>query len=242
MEKVYKTLLGYVEEDKVYSYTHVVLEKNEYETLMKQLDDCKKNLELQQKETQVISNISVTIDDLDDLADLEDAKRELERQIALNNNLLRINKERANAERELRPKKEHTGYVVLASQQYDMTMRRASTVGVDQELIWKTWIQTPFDVSMPLEVLVEIVEHELANNLGKKLGIKNTYISYKEYIDSDDYYDNVYEPKQSNIIFDRRYKANYREGFWEVEIQHLYELTVPEDMRLSKRKNNKRNH
>ena len=36
-------------------------------------------------------------------------------QRELNANLLRITKERANAERDLKPKKEHTGYVVLTS-------------------------------------------------------------------------------------------------------------------------------
>lgn len=47
--------------------------------------------------------------------DLEEACRKIEYLNGLNKNLLRIARERANADRKLRPKKTHTGYVVLTS-------------------------------------------------------------------------------------------------------------------------------
>ena len=53
---------------------------------------------------------------------LDDLNEELERAheegvylAGLNENLLRIARERANADRKLKPKKEHTGYVVVSS-------------------------------------------------------------------------------------------------------------------------------
>lgn len=236
MEKVYKSLLGYVDEDKVYSYTHVVLEKNEYKELVNQLNEYKEKLELQRRHRQDRTDLCEQIDNI------EDAREEIARQVTLNKNLLRINKERANADRELRPKKEHTGYVLLASQQYDMIFGRTSTVGTIRELVWKTWIQTPYDASMSFNLVYDIVEKELSTNLSDKLGIYSTYISYKDYVGSDVYYENsMCEMTKKNVIFNTKYKANYKEGYWEVEFQHLYELTVPLEMRVCKKKN-KRNH
>ena len=43
------------------------------------------------------------------------AEEEVSYQKGLNANLLRISRERANADRSLRPKKEHTGYAVVRS-------------------------------------------------------------------------------------------------------------------------------
>lgn len=53
---------------------------------------------------------------------MTDAKAQLEKdlqnQIYLNQNLLRISRERANASRSITPKKIHTGYLVLSSRQW----------------------------------------------------------------------------------------------------------------------------
>ena len=49
-------------------------------------------------------------------------------QRELNANLLRITKERANAERGLKPKKEHNGYVVLTSVEKESRYRCAPTL------------------------------------------------------------------------------------------------------------------
>ena len=46
---------------------------------------------------------------------LSEAEIKIEYWRDLNENLLRISKERANADRNLKPKKEHTGYVVVSS-------------------------------------------------------------------------------------------------------------------------------
>ena len=52
-------------------------------------------------------------------ADLAAERAESAHQRALNANLLRISRERANADRKLKPKKEHTGYVVVVSEETD---------------------------------------------------------------------------------------------------------------------------
>lgn len=60
-------------------------------------------------------------------------------QRALNANLLRISRERANADRKLRPKKEHTGYLVVFSEETDYQYKDGNR-RVKRVLLWKTVI------------------------------------------------------------------------------------------------------
>ena len=69
-------------------------------------------------------------------------------QRALNANLLRIAKERANADRKLKPKKEHTGYVVVFSEEVDHQYKDGNR-HVKRVLLWKTVIQSPYVVDFP---------------------------------------------------------------------------------------------
>ena len=66
-------------------------------------------------------------------------------QRALNANLLRISRERANADRKLKPKKEHTGYVVVLSEETDHQYKDGNR-HVRRVLLWKTVIQSPYVV------------------------------------------------------------------------------------------------
>ena len=59
---------------------------------------------------------------------------------------IRVVKERANADRELRPKKEHSGYVLLWQQYYEKPKDRG----------WKTCWQTPFDAKMPSDLVQDL--------------------------------------------------------------------------------------
>ena len=75
--------------------------------------------------------------------DLEEACRKIEYLNGLNKNLLRIARERANADRKLRPKKTHTGYVVLTSSEKEYrykTMRKENAVAG----LWETALQSPY--------------------------------------------------------------------------------------------------
>lgn len=79
--------------------------------------------------------------------DLEEACRKIEYLNGLNKNLLRIARERANADRKLRPKKTHTGYVVLTSSEKEYrykTMRKENAVAG----LWETALQSPYSVDL----------------------------------------------------------------------------------------------
>jgi len=76
----------------------------------------------------------------------ETCKEKQEQAESLNVNLKRICKENANAKRGLKPKKEHSGYVAMKSEQgvrvtYDKKKREETPV-------WKTTIQTPYAIQL----------------------------------------------------------------------------------------------
>ena len=91
-----------------------IIEVSEYAGLQQEISNAKqaaRNAEYNadKKIHQIQSEAQSRITD----AEKKIAESALQRE--LNANLLRITKERANAERDLKPKKEHTGYVVLTS-------------------------------------------------------------------------------------------------------------------------------
>lgn len=81
--------------------------------------------------------------------ELAAANAEIEYQRGLNENLLRINRERANADRKLKPKKEHTGYVVCSSSEKDYTFR------INRKnhkiVLWETVLQSPYTIDFTEE-------------------------------------------------------------------------------------------
>ena len=78
------------------------------------------------------------------------AEKEVNYQKGLNANLLRISRERANADRSLRPKKEHTGYAVVRSmeKEYRYKISRHSWGKV---MLWETVIQSPYSMEFTEE-------------------------------------------------------------------------------------------
>ncbi len=164
---------------------------------------------------------------------LDDERIESAHQRALNENLLRIAKERANADRNLRPKKDHTGYVVLSSTEKEYRYRdRGSWKTVR---LWETVLETPYSVDF-LEEQVKVQMRELTDSEGGpclvgRLGIQSYYDGKYEDMLNDNA--GVIKIKEdSNIMLEKRLRANYRSGYWEVFFFHTKPLgIVPGDMR-----------
>ena len=85
---------------------------------------------------------------LQNIVETERAGKEY--QIGLNQDFKRIARERANADRGIKPKKERSGYVVLSSRQkkYKYKENRHDMAEV---YLWETVIQTPYVVSFTAE-------------------------------------------------------------------------------------------
>lgn len=174
---------------------------------------------------------------LDDLSrELEIVQEESSYFLKLNENLLRIARERANADRNLRPKKEHTGYVVLSSTEkehrYKIDRRNWKTV-----VLWETVLQTPYSIDFTEEQAREQTKELTGNHDGKgiwlvfRLGINARYNGeYEEMLENKGWSDQ--QKMEMNIMLKTRLRANYKTGYWEVIFSHTKPLdVVPVDMR-----------
>lgn len=160
----------------------------------------------------------------------------------LNENLIRIMRERANQSRSIRPKKKHDGYLVLESRQwkekYKVDLwdteehmmhyggncglaRKKGYLRTEQRVadVWKSILQTPYDSRIPLEQIQYKVEEELfSKEIMRSIGCTGMYEGYE---------DGAFD-RNENILYRWVFKANYRSMMWEIEIYTTNELTVPE--------------
>ena len=142
-------------------------------------------------------------------------------QRGLNANLLRITKERANAERGLKPKKEHNGYVVLTS--VEKESRYKDSYGHPRTItLWETAMETPYTVDFEAE--------QDGNWPICRIGITENYPGGYTAMVNDKKWSEVYE--KYNVMLERWLRANYRSGYWELVFLHTKPLAVvPPDMR-----------
>lgn len=182
---------------------------------------------------------------------LEEAKEIIRNEKYLNANMTRIMRERANQARGIQPKKRHDGYIVLESRQWiekyteetwdteDHKRRYSENRGAAIKkkylrienktvAVWKSILQTPYDASIPLENIQYRVEEEdlWKNGILKDIGCRGMCESFANgrytNFGRDDNGD------EKNGLYKWVFRANYRTGFWELEIYTTKALTVPE--------------
>ncbi|WP_455500998.1 hypothetical protein [Gemmiger sp.] len=226
--------------------THVLLTRSEYDGLLAKVACAERDAraayaEASQKIAQAERNSAQAREaayaEVDAMQkDLEEANHKIEYFNGLNKNLLRIARERANADRKLRPKKTHTGYVVLTSSEKEYrykAMRKETAVA----MLWETTLQSPYSVDFTEEqaraLTAELVQpNEHGETLVGRLGI-DTY-------HNGNYEDLLHEQRCSgrkegsrNIMLKPKLRANYKTGYWEVIFLHTKPLgIVPENMRV----------
>ena len=227
--------------------SHVIQTKQEYETLLDQRNRAKREKEETERAAareisrvkqeaaheadRAAQRVQAQIDDL--LQQVERKTAEIADQRALNANLLRISRERANADRGLRPNKIHTGYVVVMSSEKEIRYKTGRNKLLTAK-VWETVLQSPYSVDFTESQARQLIEEDLLarkNGLLADVGI--TMIcsgsSYENLIETE----NWKEIKAAhNTLFSRQLRANYRVGYWEYIIQHTKPLgIVPADMR-----------
>ncbi len=181
-------------------------------------------------------------------AELEQAiQAGLEAQM-LNQNLKRIMKERANQNRGLTPKKDRSGYIVLFSQEWKdkcrvdiwkegvdpgkyktqeeraaAIQRRLLQIKTKTKTIWKTTIQTPVDSGIEPEPAEKMIDEDLLRGgILKALSIQSSQRGTDQL---QEFADGL------NVAYRFQYRANYRSGFWEVDVYTNLPVTVPADFR-----------
>ncbi|HAZ73945.1 MAG TPA: hypothetical protein DCW53_00940 [Rikenellaceae bacterium] len=231
--------------------THVILTEDEYNRLLQQISgaeqearNAKYDADKEIHRVQIDAQRRIESTEYEAAKDIEHLEKALAAeqkesalQRGLNANLLRITRERANADRKLKPKKEHTGYVVVSSMEkehrYKDGNRRWCTV-----MLWETVLETPYTVDFEVEEVRRLIQElfqgdEEGNWLIVKIGITGNYPKgYADMICDKDWRE-VY--RNYNVMLERRLKANYRTGFWEIIFLHTKPLAaVPSDMRAGR--------
>lgn len=233
MERVYKTRFSYEPEDEENEYTHVVYSIKEYDLLMDTLNDLKKEIHYLSSPEESDEEYAIKA------LGYEKTEITLEELKRVCKTFVRINKERANADRELRPKKEHTGYVVLLSQMID-GIGHMTRWGLHEGMpVWKSILQTPYEISIPFREMEILVREDFKAAICEKLGLKELFPSYTDYHKSE-LFQNVNGDSLVNIGYKTRYRANYTKGYWEIDFIHLVPITVPPDMRPPKKRSGKK--
>jgi len=156
-------------------------------------------------------------------------------QRRLNANLLRILKERANAGRNLKPKKEHTGYVVVSSAEKEHRYKDGSRQWRAVTL-WETALQSPYSVDFTEEqarkqMLEELFQKDEGGDWTiQKIGITGDYGGgYAEMLGDKDWREDYH---RYNVMLNRHLRANFRSGYWEIVFMHTKPLgVIPKDMR-----------
>lgn len=226
--------------------SHVILSKMEYDGLLDQIQTAQKEAaaavhQADQREKSIIIQANAKIQQIQAAADrtagelreeLSAERAEKEYQKRLNENLLRISKERANAARKLKPKKDHAGYVVINSTEKDYSFK----YGANRKTVrlWETVLQTPFSVDFTEEqARTETEELFQKDESGVwpigKIGINGQYLDgYGEMIRDKE----AAEWMQRNVMVECKLRANFRAGYWEIVFLHTKSLgIVPAEMR-----------
>lgn len=225
---------------------YVILEKNEYEKLehdrdvyenwwesekkshQQELDRVKKDTEKYRRdcdehaEAVISAEVSAAKKAAGEkVAAIED---ELKKLSGLNDSLLRIMKERANAARGMQPKKKRSGYRFTGK-----VMQTKTISGHDKKTgalytdVWMTTLETPYDAGLPFDQIEGRIFADLMGNSGILLdSLKVTYWTTQGddrkpwkgpyMVVADDI------KKGINYLFDYKFMANPRSGLWEIQI------------------------
>ena len=184
-------------------YTHIIITKGKYRDLKKKM-----------------------------LAEVHEKVRFDEENLNTNLNMIRIMRERANAERKLSPKKEHDGYLILSMQQTEWRFKLAGGK-TETGTIWRSVVQTPYDVRLPFDSISSYIDEDL--RLGGVLfdfGC-NYILESTEKVNGLE--DLLEEYEDQNILIKLLFRANCRSGLWEVELYTLKSLMI-NDNRIHQKK------
>lgn len=248
-EFVKKTMIGYKEVPGGQSdpeCTHVILSLKEYNDLLREISQAKQEArnerskadddkkENERKLKQMVQDHEQTIEKWRAALKAEQAESAYQKE--LNKDLLRVARERANADRKLKPKKEHTGYVVVVSS--EKIYRYKNRQRLESVKLWETVIQSPYSIEFPAEQAKKLILEEFFPETGEweaaRLGIERWVAGdYEDFLSAADKDEEIMQQNTALTEY-RSFRANYRAGYWEMILVHTRPLeVVPKDMRVS---------
>ena len=213
----------------MYRDSSLTAQKKEKRIKEKYADLQSETAQLREDNVLLRNQIAMSSQETKRINELEKKKEELSGRIAelevevdqernLNKNLLRISRERANADRRITPKKQHDGYLVIESREW--RERRPDKRYVRT---WRSIVQTPFDASMESDVAEKQIFNGLTKSVLKSLGCDKYVLPEDNGVIPDD---------DDNVLYAWRFNADYRAGYWCVLIYTTQPLIVPPERRV----------
>lgn len=242
--------------------THILLTVAEHQKLQQRLQKAKDdvatvNRDADQRVRRAQNDAAAQIQEAKDACSteleelrtmLEQEQEEKEYQKKLNNALLRAARERANVDRNLRPKRERFGYLIMSSREIEQTYKEGrSTKKVN---LWETVIQTPYAVDLAANIAKEQAFRDLFNKGSDDednpfpisvIGINGlSCMGYETMVNQDR--EEEYKAKREgrppnkwsyyNAVATVKIRANVKAGFWELVFVHTKSLSsFPQEMR-----------
>lgn len=235
-DKMYHSLTGWHEEDEKHSATHMLLSMAEYETLCDERNGAiraRNKMEADAKEfkRQAEGQANASIRNANENAAaqieamrkrMEAAEAEAQKQANLNNNLLRITRERANSKRGLQPKKEHHGYRFSGKiMQTKVISDHDKKEGAIYTEVWTATLETPYDGTIPIHQIQDKIFEDLKGSDGI---LSKLYINYWTYQNSPVIWKGTYaeamkdNENKENYLFDYKFMVNPKSRLWEIQI------------------------
>ncbi len=103
---------------------------------------------------------------------LDIQEKEIKRLEGLNKDLLRVARERANAERKMMPKKERSGYRLIKSGATRKKIGYNKNTGVKYGYAWETILECPYKADIPLKEIAREIFKELKEKVLPGMGAK----------------------------------------------------------------------
>ena len=170
--------------------------------------------------------------------ELATAQKEAEYQRGLNANLLRISKERANADRKLKLKRDHTGYYVVSTLEKDYRFK-VTAHQWGQAGLWETMLQSPYSVDFTEGQARKQIREDLFGEgedslwLISKIGIALVYDKRYEDLIRLKEWGTEYSTENIVLMRELKLRANFRVGYWEASFLHTRPLgVIPAEMRV----------
>lgn len=232
--------------------THVILKLKEYDKLLQEKARAEQEVrnikydadrEIQRVQSDAQRRVLATAAEVEHKMEtleqeLVEAQKEAEYQRGLNANLLRISKERANADRKLKPKKEHTGYFVVSTLEKDYRFK-ISRSQWSQVRLWETMLQSLYSVDFTEEqARIQIREDLFGADedslwLIGGIGIVLAYDGRYEDLIKEKDWETKYKAENIALEQELKLRANFRAGYWEASFLHTRPLgIVPPEMRV----------
>lgn len=233
---------------------------DEYRELKKKISELKQKLEAEQEihkqdvesirakavqyKNDIVTEAEKRIEQAQELLETVNVRKEaveveLDRERKLNENLLRITRERANAKRGIQPKKERSGYRFVGKIMQTKTISgHDKKAGAIYTEVWTATLETPYDVTIPIQEIMPAIFEDLRN--GNTGILANLNITAWIYTDSGEIWKGTYpqvmenaeefHDEEGNILFDYKMMANPQSGFWEIQITTTKPIPVIPDL------------